>query len=178
MEKILSLSVVVLPVAPTYGCISASTILPTLSVPFPSCSSYVMGARSTATTSPISCEKSASGPPSLPVQTSTSAFCWSSLALSSTTMATFQLPLRTFPGRCASKTRLRPVTSVPFTVPLSKWYPTTASHVPLSGSSPIQQGHSTSQLQTSRMLPSSEYAIRTPPMGEKNRGLSYMERSE
>src|SRR3989304_5971307 len=118
-----------------------------------------MGALSTATTSPTRPARSATGPPSFPVHTSTSACCCASVALSSTTTTTFQLPWRTFPGMCTSSASVRPVTSVPFTVPLSKWYANTESHVGLSGSSPIQQGQSTLQVQTSRRGPSSWYAI-------------------
>src|SRR3970040_127782 len=122
-----------------------------------------MGAFSTATTSPTRPARSATGPPSFPVHTSTSACCCASVALSSTTTATFQLPLSTFPGMCTSSASVRPVTSVPFTVPLSTWYAKTESHVGLSGSSPIQQGQSTLQVQTSRRVPSSWYAISQPP---------------
>ena len=46
-----------------------------------------------------------------------------------------------------------PPTSTPRIVPESRWYATTELHVPLSGSSPIQHGHSTSQLHASKSVP-------------------------
>jgi hypothetical protein len=44
------------------------------------------------------------------------------------------------PGTCAITAIVRPVTSTPSIVPLSKCHAMIVSHVPKSGSSPIQQG--------------------------------------
>ena len=55
----------------------------------------------------------------------------------------------------ATATSESPPTSTPLIVPLSKWYATTASQVPWSGSSPIQHGQRTSQEHTSSSEPSS-----------------------
>ena len=50
-------------------------------------------------------------------------------------------------------TSVRPLTSTPLISPLSKWYATTESQVPWSGSSPIQHGHRTSHEHTSSSEP-------------------------
>ena len=64
VEKIELLSVVTLPSGPRYGCIAQSTLSPTVRVPAPSAIVCEIGARSTPTTSPTSCARSPSGPPS------------------------------------------------------------------------------------------------------------------
>src|ERR1700752_5223634 len=78
---------------------------------------------------------------------------------------TRQLPFKILPGTCAVNPIVRPDTSTPSISPFSKWCANAVSQVPLSGSMPTQQGHNTSQLQTSRRLPSSLYAINPPFIG-------------
>src|SRR5215469_1172401 len=63
------------------------------------------------------------------------------------------------PGTRATTATVEPDTSTPSTSPLSKCHPTMVLQVPLSGSSPIQQGHRTRQSQTSSNRPSRWYAI-------------------
>jgi len=53
-----------LPVAPVYGVISASAMVPTVSRPRPPSTVKVIGTRSTETTSPINPARSAIAPPS------------------------------------------------------------------------------------------------------------------
>src|SRR6266851_3998576 len=122
-----------------------------------------MGARCTPTTSPNNWAKSARGPPSFPENACVSACsCWD-VARSSTNTITRQFPLRTLPGMCTATAKVSPDTSTPFTLPVSTWYATVESQVPPSGSSPIQHGQSTLQVQTSKILPCKWYAIWTPP---------------
>ena len=154
VEKIELCSVVMLPSGPRYGSIVATTVSsPTRSVPRPSTTSWAIGARTTPSCSPISCARSASGPPSLPEKASTSACICSSVASSSTYSTCFQLPARMLPGMNTTLASVSPLTSTPRIVPVSRWYATTELHVPLSGSSPIQQGHRTSQLHASSSVP-------------------------
>ena len=75
MLNTVSASVVGLPVAPMNGAISASTSEPIVSRPLPPSTVKAIGARSTATTSPIRPARSATAPPSCPVKS------WSSAAL-------------------------------------------------------------------------------------------------
>src|SRR5215218_6600096 len=153
--KMVSFSVVDSPVAPLYGSSSAEAESPNFTVPFTPSTVNTIGTRSTATTSPTSCARSAIGPPSFPVQTSSSACCCSSVASSSTKTTIRQLPSRMLPGMCPTQPNVRPVTSVPFTLPLSKCQAYRPSQVPPSGSSPTQQGHRMLHVQTSSRRPSS-----------------------
>src|SRR5438128_6577653 len=157
--KMLSYSAVDSPVAPLNGSSSASIDLPILSVPCTPSTSKATGTLSTASTSPTSCARSATGPPSLPVQTSRSAWCCSSVAPSSMYTTTRQFPSRMFPGMWVRIVSVRPDTSVPLTVPLSKCQESTPSQVPPSGSSPTQHGQRILQVHTSSSFPSSSYAI-------------------
>jgi hypothetical protein len=90
----------------------------------------------------------------LPEKASTIAPSCSSFARSSTNSIAFQLPARTLPGMNTTFASVSPLTSMPRILPLSKWYATTELQVPLSGSSPIQHGHRTSQLHASSNVPS------------------------
>jgi hypothetical protein len=132
-----------------------SILSPTRNVPAPSTIEWSMLARSTPTRSPTRLARSAIGPPSLPLKQSSSASICSSEALSSTSTTWRQFPSRMLPGMCTTLTSVSPPTSTPRMFPLVKLYATTDSQNPLSGSSPIQQGQSVSQLQTSSRLPSS-----------------------
>jgi hypothetical protein len=126
---------------------------PSVSEPRPSTTSCEIGMRTTSSRSPTSWARSASGPPSLPVNASAIACDCSSVARSSMKRTCFQFPARMLPGMKTMLASVNPLTSTPRIVPLSKWYATTDWHVPLSGSSPIQQGQSTSQLQASSRVP-------------------------
>src|SRR5712692_725145 len=63
------------------------------------------------------------------------------------------------PGMNVRMTRVRPDTSMPLTSPLSTCHASTPVHVPPSGSSPTQHGHSVLHVQTSNNRPSSWYDI-------------------
>ena len=134
---------------------SASAILPIDSRPLPPSTVNVIGTRSTDTTSPINPARSAIAPPSCPVNTLSSWPCCSSLEPSSTNTAAFQeAGVSTLPGMWTDRATVRPVTSTPSIAPLSMCQASAESQVPPSGSSPIQQGQSTLQEQTSSSLPS------------------------
>src|SRR5215813_5298287 len=81
------------------------------------------------------------------------------------------------PGTCATTARVVPDTSTLSTFPLSKCQAMMVSQVPLSGSSPIQHGQSTRQLQTSSKRPSRWYAIRPPYEVEVDRFLDAADRT-
>ncbi len=69
VENTVSDRIVGLPVAPAYGVMSASAMVPIASRPLPPSTVNVMGTRSTDTTSPIRPARSAMAPPSWPVKT-------------------------------------------------------------------------------------------------------------
>src|SRR5262245_38763844 len=165
--KIVLLSVVGLPLASTYGAISAATLSPILIVPLPLLSLNSIGTSSTPLTSPTSLAMSARGPPSFPVQASRIAFFWAALALLLMYTTAFQFPLSTLPGIWATSANAIPLTSTPSMVPLSIRYARNASQAPPSGSSPTQHGHGELQEHASRSEPWTRYfalvAIDGPP---------------
>jgi len=65
------------------------------------------------------------------------------------------LPRRMLPGMWATASQVRPETSTPRIRLRSTWWATIESQVPLSGSSPTQQGHRTLQSHASSRVPSS-----------------------
>ena len=163
VENTVSDRMVALPVAPMYGMRSASATSPIVSRPLPPSTVNVIGARSTATTSPMSPARSAIAPPSWPVQTLSIACSWSSEARSSTKIAAFHdLGIRTFSGMWTEAAMVRPETSTPSIDPLSTCHASADSQTPPSGFSPTQHGHSTLQVHTSSSLPSTSYAIAGP----------------
>ena len=81
--------------------------------PRPSTTSKAIGTRSTATTSPTRAARSAIGPPSRPLNTSSSERCCSCVHRSSTSTAALQFPASTFPGMCTDRHRHRSETSMP-----------------------------------------------------------------
>jgi len=101
-----------------------------LIVPYPPSTVKVIGTFCTEEIVPTSLARSATGPPFWPVYTSSSAFSCAADAPSSRYTAAVQLPCRMFPGTCASSARVRPATSTPSTVPLSKCQATMVSQVP------------------------------------------------
>ena len=149
-----------IPLEPRKGASRASATSPIVMWPLPSTTSNVIGTRSTATTSPISAARSATAPPSCPVNTLSSAECCSSLHRSSTSTAAFQLPASTLPGMCTDTQMQRSETSTPCTTPRSTIQPKIESQVPSpSGSSPTQHGHNVLHVQTSSSLPSTSYVV-------------------
>src|SRR5215472_1969502 len=157
--KTVSFSVVTCPVAPLNAVIRASATSPNLSRPSPSVTVHVIGTRSTATTSPMSAARSAIAPPSWPVNTFSSASCWSCEHRSSTYTTAFQLPPNTLPGMCTARPTTRSETSTPSMLPPSTAHARMESQVPASGSRPTQHGQIASQLQTSSSLPSISYLV-------------------
>ena len=148
------------PVRALVGSSSAWLISPTFSVPRPSLTSKRIGARSTETTSPTSFASSATGPPSLPRIQIEQRFLLRLRGALVEIQRDTEIAVQHIAGdvrddgdRAAAD--IEPVDRAP--VESDKREP--MSQVPLSGSSPIQHGHSTRQSHTSSRRPSRWYAI-------------------
>ena len=76
VEKMLPLSVVISPVGPRYGSMTASASSPILRVPRPSSTRKSIEAGTTATVSPTSFAMSSNGPPNLPPKAARRASIW------------------------------------------------------------------------------------------------------